>query len=254
VPNPDQPRRHFDVEALQELSQSIARRGILQPLIVRPSPRGEGLYEIVAGERRWRAAQMANLHEVPVAIRSFDDGEVLEVAIIENIQRSDLNALEEAQGFRHLMDRFGHTQDQVAEILGKSRSHVANLLRLLKLPDGVQKMLQDGDLSAGHARAVITSDDPLRLARTAISKGLSVRETEALARGDAKPRRQRKETAPVQDADTRALEGDLSASLGLRVSIQHAKAGEGGHLSITYRSLEDLDLLCGLLSQGFERD
>lgn len=255
-PNPDQPRRSFDEDHLSDLAASIAQKGIIQPLIVRPDPQRAGAYQIVAGERRWRAAQRAGLHEVPVVLRTLDDTEVLEIAIIENIQRSDLNAIEEALGFRQLMERFGHTQEQLSTVLGKSRSHVANLMRLLKLPEEVQDMLRQGLLSAGHARALINSTNPVALAKRVVSSGLSVRETERLAKSDgsdasskAKPAGSKAE----KDADTRALEGDLSASLGLTVSIDHGATGDGGHLSVRYRSLDDLDRLCQLLSSGLDR-
>lgn len=247
--NPDQPRRNFEPEALQELAASLKARGVLQPLIVRPHPKGDGLYQIVAGERRWRAAQMAQLHELPVIIRDLDDTEVLEVAIIENIQRADLNAIEEAASFRQLMDKFGHTQEKLAEALNKSRSHIANLLRLLSLPDQVQDWLKEGKLSAGHARALITAPNATQLARRIIDKGLSVRETEQLVRGQTKPQGAKAKSAPAapeKDADTRALEGDLSAHLRMTVRIQHV-GSEGGHLTITYRDLEQLDQLCQLL-------
>src|SRR5690606_4316356 len=184
--NPDQPRRQFKPEALSELADSLKSRGVLQPLIVRPHPKDQGLYQIVAGERRWRAAQMAQLHELPVIIRDLSDAEVLEVAIIENIQRADLNAMEEAASFRQLMDRFGHTQERLAEALNKSRSHIANLLRLLTLPDSVQDYVKDGRLTAGHARALITADNAATLARRVIDGGLSVRETEDLVRRQGK--------------------------------------------------------------------
>ena len=241
-PNPDQPRRDFDPAALEELAASIRARGVIQPLIVRP--RAEGGYEIVAGERRWRASQLAQRHEVPVLVREFSDTEVLEIAIIENIQRADLNPIEEAMGYRQLMDRFGHTQERMAEALSKSRSHIANLLRLLTLPDEVQRHLREGRLSAGHARALITTPDPAALARQVIAKGLSVRETEALARKAADP----KPKAPAsgraeKDADTRALEGDLTATLGMAVSIEH-KGQDGGVVTIRYRDLDQLDRLC----------
>ena len=241
-PNPDQPRRDFEPAALEELAASIRARGVIQPLIVRP--RAEGGYEIVAGERRWRASQLAQRHEVPVLVREFSDTEVLEIAIIENIQRADLNPIEEAMGYRQLMDRFGHTQERMAEALSKSRSHIANLLRLLTLPDEVQRHLREGRLSAGHARALITTPDPAALARQVIAKGLSVRETEALARKAADP----KPKAPAsgraeKDADTRALEGDLTATLGMAVSIEH-KGQDGGVVTIRYRDLDQLDRLC----------
>lgn len=254
-PNPDQPRRQFQEETLSDLAASIAQRGIIQPLIVRPHPERPGEYQIVAGERRWRAAQRAGLHDVPVIQRDLDDTEVLEVAIIENIQRSDLNAIEEAVGFRQLMEKFGHTQEQLSEVLGKSRSHIANLMRLLKLPESVQDHLRDGTLSAGHARALINSADPVGLARQVIGRGLSVRETERLAKGREEKSSGPKLSVPKQkDADTRALEGDLSAALGLGVSIDHDHGAEGGRMSIRYRSLDQLDRLCALLSSGLDRE
>ncbi|WP_339647165.1 ParB/RepB/Spo0J family partition protein [Jannaschia helgolandensis] len=255
-PNPDQPRRTFDEEDLSDLAASISQKGILQPLIVRPDPKVSGDYQIVAGERRWRAAQRAGLHEVPVIQRDLDDIEVLEIAIIENIQRADLNAIEEALGFRQLMEKFGHTQEQLGTVLGKSRSHIANLMRLLKLPDAVQDLLRQGTLSAGHARALINAPNPEALARQVVNGGLSVRETERLARGASEPKGKRVAAAsPTEkDADTRALEGDLAAALGLGVSIDHASGEEGGRLSIRYRSLEQLDRLCALLSSGIDRD
>lgn len=247
--NPDQPRRSFDPEALQELAASLKQRGVLQPLIVRPHPKDTGLYQIVAGERRWRAAQMAQLHEIPVIIREMSDTEVLEVAIIENIQRADLNAIEEAASFRQLMDRFGHTQERLAEALNKSRSHIANLLRLLTLPDTVQDMVKDGKLSAGHARALITAPDAVQLARRVSEKGLSVRETEEMVRklGQSEPGSPRKRSrSSSKDADTKALEADLGAHLKMRVQIAHV-GSEGGQISITYRDLDQLDHLCRLL-------
>jgi ParB family transcriptional regulator, chromosome partitioning protein len=248
--NPLQPRRDFDAAALADLSDSIRAKGVLQPLIVRPSGR-EGEYEIVAGERRWRAAQMAQLHEVPVISRDLNDTEVLEIAIIENIQRADLNAIEEAMGFRQLMDRFGHTQERIAEALSKSRSHIANLLRLLNLPDAVQDMVRQGSLSAGHARALITSADPLALAQIVLARGLSVRETERLAKSaqtPSGPASLQKADGREKDADTRALEADLSANIGMSVRIDHEPGGNAGVLSIRYNSLDDLDLLCRGLS------
>lgn len=252
-PNPDQPRRVFPDEALDDLANSIASKGVLQPLIVRPRPDTPGEYEIVAGERRWRAAQRAKLHQLPVIVRDYDDTEVLEVAIIENIQREDLNPVEEAQGFRQLMDKFGHTQEALAEALGKSRSHIANQMRLLHLPESVQDLLRDGKLSAGHARALITSDDAAQLARTVVAKGLSVRETEALVRkaaqGDA-PQKPRAVKPKEKDADTKALEADLSAASGHKVRIDHDPRGEGGTVSIRYATLDELDDICQLLSNS----
>jgi len=250
-PNPNQPRKRFESAPLDDLVASIKEKGVLQPLIVRPS--GDG-YEIVAGERRWRAAQQAQLHSLPVLVRDFSDTEVLEVAIIENIQRADLNPVEEAAGYRQLMDRFGHTQEKMAEALGKSRSHIANLLRLLQLPPSVQSYLADGTLSAGHARALITAEDPEGLARKVISGGLSVRETEALVKKAGQAGSEnifsggRKKKAPVKDADTRALESDLSAATGVKVSLTHKPDGESGHLTLHYETLEQLDDLCRKLS------
>lgn len=255
-PNPDQPRRDFLPGALEDLAASIRQKGVLQPLIVRPAAQA-GRYEIVAGERRWRAAQMAQVHEVPVIVRDFSDTEVLEVAIIENIQRADLNAIEEAAGFRQLMDRFGHTQEKIAEALSKSRSHVANLLRLLQLPEEVQSYIREGKLTAGHARALITSVNPSEMAREVISKGLSVRETERLAKDmSSKPERAGSKAAGPRrekDADTRALEGDLAANLKMGVSINHEPGGEKGSLTIYYNTLDDLDELCRALS-GMDRE
>lgn len=251
VPNPNQPRRDFSDDALADLAASIRTKGVLQPLIVRPII-GSNQYEIVAGERRWRAAQLAKVHELPVLIREFDDTEVLEVAIIENIQRADLNAVEEAMAFRQLMDRFGHTQEKLAEALGKSRSHIANLLRLLQLPSEVQVLLREGHLTAGHARALITSENATDLAKQVVQRGLSVRETEQLVKkpsaAEGKPRRSSFGRAKEKDADTRALEGDLSANLRMSVSINHEPGGETGILSVRYKTLDDLDLLCRVLS------
>lgn len=250
-PNPNQPRRHFDPDDLSDLAASIREKGILQPLIVREV---EGGFEIVAGERRWRAAQQAQLHQVPVLVRDLDDTEVLEIAIIENIQRADLNAVEEASGYRQLMDKFGHTQEKLAEALGKSRSHIANLLRLLSLPEDVQTLVKNGDLSAGHARALITVDNASQLAKAVVRDGLSVRATEALVKkqqegGAEKPAAkapQRRERE--KDADTKALEGDLSAMLGMKVVIDHKPGGESGQISIRYETLDQLDDLCARLS------
>lgn len=246
-PNPDQPRRVFDDRELQDLAASIREKGVIQPLILRPQPGEPAAYQIVAGERRWRAAQLAGVHELPAVIRDLDDSEVLELALIENVQRADLNAVEEAQAYRQLMDRFGHTQERLAEGLGKSRSHIANVLRLLTLPPAVLDHLQAGRLSAGHARALVTVADPEALARVVIAKGLSVRQTEALARGAAAPRLVKRPTSG-KDADTRALEADLTANLRLSVSIEH-KSGGAGELRIRYGNLDELDGLCQLLSK-----
>jgi ParB family transcriptional regulator, chromosome partitioning protein len=249
-PNPQQPRMDFKRDELESLADSIRQKGVIQPLIVRRKP-GRDIYEIVAGERRWRAAQLAQLHEVPVVVRELSDTEVLEVAIIENIQRADLNAIEEALGFRQLMTRFGHTQEKLAEALSKSRSHVANLLRLLTLPAEVQDMVRDGGLSAGHARALIGSPKAAELAAQIIAKGYSVRETEKLVKAESstKPAAKVARSAPEKDADTRVLEADLSANLRLPVKIDHGSDGESGQLTIRYKTLDDLDMLCQMLSR-----
>ena len=247
-PNPDQPRRTFTEDALNELAASIREKGVIQPLILRRNPRDAAGYEIVAGERRWRAAQRAQLHEVPAIVRELDDTEVLELAIIENIQRADLNAVEEAAGYRQLMERFGHTQEQVATALGKSRSQIANLLRLLNLPDAVLDMVRDGALSAGHARALVTSADPLSLAREIVKKGLSVRQAEKMAKGAGTKSPSNDNVTPLKDADTRRLEQDLAAALGMKVSIDHVPGQEAGAVTVRYKSLEQLDDLCRKLS------
>ena len=245
-PNPDQPRRRFDSTALEELAASIREHGVIQPLIVRQ--KGDG-FELVAGERRWRAAQMAQLHEVPVLIRDYDEEQVLQIAIIENIQRADLNPIDEAAGFRQLMDRFGHTQEQLATALGKSRSHIANALRLLSLPDDVIAFVTDGKLSAGHARALVGHPDAVDLARKIIRGGLSVRAAERLTRESKSPR-QGADAKPQKDADTLLIEQELAAALGMGVSINHAPGGQGGSLTIRYKSLEQLDDLLRALSGG----
>jgi ParB family chromosome partitioning protein len=248
-PNPNQPRRDFPQDALQELAESIRQKGVVQPLIVRPAP--GGTYEIVAGERRWRASQLAGLHEVPVLIRDYDDEEVLEIAIIENIQRADLNAVEEALAYRQLMDRFGHTQEQLAASLSRSRSHIANTMRLLTLPEPVLGLLRDGHLSAGHARALITSPKPEAMAAEVVKRGLSVRDTERLVKQPVTPphtgggRVYRQE----KDADTIAIENDLSSNLHMLVSISHNGPGDGGSIVIKYRTLDQLDMLCEVLSR-----
>jgi ParB family chromosome partitioning protein len=252
APNPEQPRKRFGEQELEDLTNSIREKGIIQPLIVREVRPNQ--FEIVAGERRWRAAQQAKLHSLPVIVREFSDTEVLEVAIIENIQRADLNPVEEAAGYRQLMDRFGHTQEKMAEALGKSRSHIANLLRLLNLPDEVLELLREGQLSAGHARALIPAGDPLALARKIVKSGLSVRATEALVKKEmapGKPARQQAggKSAQEKDADTVALEGDLSAALGMKVAINHTPGEENGEMVLRYTSLDQLDELCRLLSK-----
>lgn len=248
-PNPDQPRRTFDEQALEDLTASIAEKGIIQPLIVRAKASPNGSHEIVAGERRWRAAQRAQLHEVPVIVRDFDDVEVLEVAIIENIQRSDLNAIDEAAGYKQLMEKFGRTQDEMGKALGKSRSHIANSVRLLTLPDSVQALLADGRLSAGHARAIIGHPDVDALAIEIVKKGLSVRSAEKLAKS-SKPTLRKKSApkAPIKDADTVQIENDLSAQLGMKVNINHVDGRENGQVVLNYRDLSQLDDLLRLLS------
>lgn len=246
-PNPLQPRKDFEVEALQSLADSIRNKGVIQPLIVRPV--GDA-YEIVAGERRWRAAQLAQQHDVPVVVRDLDDTEVLEVAIIENIQREDLNAIEEAMGLRQLMDRFGHTQEKIAEALSKSRSHIANLLRLLTLPASVQTMVREGVLTAGHARALVGAENADQLAQAVAQRGLSVRDVEALVRQGSKGKKSpATATRKVEkDPDTRALEADLSAHLGMTVRVDMAGTGESGQLTVHFSTLDDLDRLCQGLS------
>lgn len=234
------PRRLFDDEALEELTNSIREKGVMQPLLVRPSA-DPNIFEIIAGERRWRAAQRAGLHEVPVIVREVDDKEALELAIIENVQRADLNPLEEALGYEQLIDQFDYTQQDLAQVIGKSRSHVANTLRLLKLPDKVQGMVAGGELTAGHARTLITAADPAALAQEIVSGGLSVREAEALSQKRETPPR-RADTASDKDADTVALERRLSDALGLSVQVRHGD--RGGKLEIRYRTLEQLDSLC----------
>lgn len=252
-PNPDQPRRIFTPDHLEDLANSIRAKGIIQPLIVRPRSSGPGEYEIVAGERRWRAAQMAQLHAIPILVRQFTDTEVLEVAIIENIQRADLNPVEEAAGYRQLMEKFGHTQEKLAEALGKSRSHIANLMRLLQLPEDVQAKLESGALTAGHARALITTDNPSELAKKVVSQGLSVRATEALAKkkvDGSKSKGASGSKSSEKDADVRALEGDLSAAMGLPVQISHAAGTENGTVTLKFSNFEQLDEICRVLSQA----
>lgn len=248
-PNPKQPRRHFAEEAIAELADSIARRGVLQPILVRDTGQG---YEIVAGERRWRAAQRAQLHKIPAIIRDFDAAATAEIALIENIQREDLNALEEAEGYRALISTFGHSQDGVAKLVHKSRSHVANLLRLLDLPESVRNALIRGELTMGHARAIASSEDPETLAKQVIADGLSVRQTEQLARqvkpgaGTDSSRAVARREAGERNADIAALERQLSDLLGLKVKVAHS----GGHGAVTlhFSSLDQLDLICQRLS------
>lgn len=240
IANRANPRRTFDPEQLEDLTNSIREKGVMQPLLVRPSD-DPNIFELIAGERRWRAAQRAGLHEVPVIIRVVDDKEALELAIIENVQRADLNPLEEAMGYGQLIEQFAYTQQDLAQVIGKSRSHVANTLRLLKLPDDVRSMVSSGTLTAGHARTLITAEDPGALAQQIVSGGLSVREAEALSQQRDMPKAK---PAPVRDrdADTVALERRLSDALGLSVALSHSE--RGGRLEIRYKTLEQLDGIC----------
>jgi ParB family chromosome partitioning protein len=251
-PNPDQPRKVFDRDDLEELAASIRDKGVLQPILVRSHPKEDGVWQIIAGERRWRAAQLARLTEAPIIVKEMDDVAVFEVAIIENVQRADLNPLEEADAYRTLMERFGRTQDAVAGVVGKSRSHVANILRLLQLPEGVLQHVRTGKLSAGHARALITAPDPVSLADQIVAEGLNVRQAEALARRAAEGPGGRKPGAASSggegSADVAALEQDLADALGLRVQL--ADRGGKGELTITYGNLEQLDDLCRRLMRG----
>lgn len=246
-PSPFQPRRHFAEEELEGLAQSIRGKGIVQPLLVRPvddaAPDGGAEYELVAGERRWRAAQLVGLHEVPVVTRAFSDSEVIEIALVENLQRQDLSALEEAEAYSRLMREFGRSQASLAEAVGKSRSHVANTVRLLSLPVPVRKSLEEGALSAGHARALLGAPDPTALADEVVRRGLNVRATEKLVRRRLSMPAPRPKPAP--DADTLALERDLATALGLRVTL--APKSRGGSLTLHYTSLDQLDRILGLL-------
>ncbi|RWO11851.1 ParB/RepB/Spo0J family partition protein [Mesorhizobium sp.] len=248
-PNPKNPRRHFGDADLTDLAQSIREHGVVQPVVARPSPTQAGRYEIIAGERRWRAAQRAGLSEIPIIVRDVNDRTALELAIIENVQRTDLNPVEEAMGYQQLIDDHGYTQADLGQVIGKSRSHVANTLRLLKLPDVIRDMLVDGALSAGHARTLVTAQDPAGLAKRIVEDGLSVRQAEALAQMPAgAPTVKRQPAAPVQkDADTRALEKFMTDTLGMFVTIEHNE--RGGVISVAYRTLEQLDELCRRLKQ-----
>lgn len=249
-PGKFQPRRQFEEEAIADLVESVREKGILQPILVRPI---DGGFEIIAGERRWRAAQRAQLHEVPVIIREFTDKEALEVALVENLQRQDLSPLEEADGYRRLVDEFSHTQEELAKAVGKSRSHVANMMRLLALPDPIKAMVEAKQLSAGHARALLTADNPVALAREVVDKQLNVRQTEKLAAGEAKGKGGasgggRPPASIHKDADTAALERDLAEMLGVKVTLK--SLGKGGELTIHYGSLEQLDDILSRLSGG----
>ena len=247
-PNPLQPRRNFDEPELKGLAASIAEKGVLQPILVRPTATRD-VYEIIAGERRWRAAQIAKLHEIPVIIRPFSDAQSLEIAIIENVQRSDLTAIEEAAAYQDLMNRFQYTQEQVSEVIGKSRSHIANTLRLLKLPESVKSLIAEGKLSAGHARALIGTRDPDALAREILAGALNVRQAEKKVR----PPRAGSKKPTGKDADTKALEHSLSNSLGMEVNIEH-QGKKGGQVKIRYRTLEQLDEIMRRLNSYGEVD
>ena len=246
VANPRQPRRRFDAQAMDELVRSVRERGVLQPILVRPvgADTGQRRYEIVAGERRWRAAAAAQLHEIPVVIRDLDDAAAFEIALIENIQRADLNPIEVAEGYRRLMADHAHTQESLATIVGKARSQVANLLRLLDLPPEVRDLVAAGDLSLGHAKVLMTADDPVALARRAAADGLSVRQVEALSRRSAAGRPAR--PAADRDADLAALETRLAEALGMTVTLA-VPAPPAGTLGIAFSTLDQLDLLCRLL-------
>ena len=248
-PSPLQPRRRFDNDELENLAASIREKGVLQPIIVRPDPARPNGYEIVAGERRWRASQRAQLHEVPVIVKELNDGQVLEIAIIENVQRADLNPIEEAQGYTQLIEKFGHTQEKLATLIGKSRSHVANTIRLLALPDKVRTMLVDGRLTAGHARALVATPDAESLAEKIHSLQMTVREAEALAR-KAEKKGDRPARAPAaKDADTAALEDNLMAALGMHVSIND-RGEKGGEVRVAYKTLDQLDEICRRLKRS----
>ena len=250
IPNPKQPRRTFIEAELEELSESIRTKGVIQPILVRPDPANAEMFEIIAGERRWRAARRAGLTVMPAVVREMDDREMLEIAIIENVQRSDLNAVEEAEAYKSLIDRFGRTQESVAQQVGKSREHVSNTLRLLNLPEDVREHVREGRLTPGHARALLKTSDPSAIAMTVISKGLSVRDTEALSKVEKSGGKSDAKSALEidKDVDTKALELDLQRSLGLDVDIRHVN-GKGGEVRIKYAQLEQLDEICRLLSR-----
>ncbi|GLS41875.1 chromosome partitioning protein ParB [Mesorhizobium tianshanense] len=248
-PNPKNPRRHFGDAELTDLAQSIREHGVVQPVVARPSPTQPGRYEIIAGERRWRAAQRAGLSEIPIIVRDVNDRTALELAIIENVQRTDLNPIEESLGYQQLINDHGYTQADLGQVIGKSRSHVANTLRLLKLPEVIRDMLVDGALSAGHARTLVTAEDPAGLAKRIVEEGLSVRQAEALAQMPAgAPTVKRQVAAPAEkDADMLALEKLMTDTIGMVVTIEHKE--RGGALRVAYRTLDQLDELCRRLKQ-----
>ena len=248
--NPAQPRRTFDEAALNELAESLKAKGVLQAILVRPDPKDRGKFQIIAGERRWRAAKIAGLKSIPALVREIDELELLEIGIIENVQRADLNPIEEAEAYEALMKRFGRTQDSLAQSVGKSRVHIANTLRLLQLPESARAYVRDGKLSAGHARAALGAPDPEALIRMAAEKGLSVRDVESRAKdareGGTIETKSAKSPGAEKDVDTEALEADLTRTLGLAVDIRHGK--DGGELRIRYRDLEQLDDVCRRLT------
>lgn len=248
APSPLQPRRFFDEQAMAELTSSVKEKGVLQPILVRPSAKGDGSYEIVAGERRWRAAQRAGVHEVPITIRDLTDGQVLEIALIENVQRADLNGIDEARGYKTLIEQFRYTQDQLAKVIGKSRPHIANTLRLLSLPASVQAHVESGVLSAGHVRTLVGRPDAEALAEQMVKGGLSVRAAEELVRSPETQPKEHHSARPKheKDADTLGLEKSISDSLGLKVLIND-KGDKGGEVRITYKTLEQLEDVCNRL-------
>jgi ParB family transcriptional regulator, chromosome partitioning protein len=249
-PNPWQPRHHFAEDDLASLEASILEMGILQPILVRHARGSDTEFEIIAGERRWRAAQRARLHQVPVVVKDLDDAAALEIAIVENVQRADLSPLEEADGYQRLMDEFGHTQEHLSGIIGKSRPHIANMLRLLALPPKVKALIEDGSLSAGHGRALLSAIDPVGLARQVVKKGLNVRQVEKLVKKEGTSKQaSRHQPLPGKDADTLALEANISAALGLKIDIDH-KGESGGQVNVQYQTLEQLDEICRRLSAG----
>ena len=237
-PSPSQPRRLFNKNSINELAESIKAKGLVQPLVVRPSPSDANSYEIIAGERRWRAAQIAQLHEVPVVIRNFNDTEALEIAIIENVQRSDLSPIEEAAGYKRLIENHGHTQEDLSGIVGKSRSHIANIIRLLSLPQSIQDMITEGKISSGHARAIMNSAFPEQLAEKIINENLSVRDAENLA----KDKKGIIKKLKLKDPDTIDLENKISEKLGLAININH-KGKKGGSIKIDYKTLDQLEMI-----------
>ncbi|MEL7000406.1 MAG: ParB/RepB/Spo0J family partition protein [Pseudomonadota bacterium] len=247
--NPDQPRRVFREAELDELAMSLKSHGLLQPVLLRPHPADAKKYQIIAGERRWRAAQRAEIHSVPAVIRDVNDRELLEFAIVENVQRVDLDPIEEARGYAQLIEHYGYTQEELSGVIGKSRSQLANAMRLLALPYDVIQLVQSGKLSAGHARALIKADDPVALAHRAVDQALSVRQVEALVKEPRETTPAKARKSAEKDADTKLLEGDLSAAIGMRVAIQANPQDGSGEVRIRYKSLDQLDNLCRKLSE-----